>query len=321
VMTVPLTAEDHALGELETAERLLAAMSLRPEPVLTFGRRWLRRHVPTPVEHTCFIQGDTGPGNFVFDDQDVWLVDFELAHFGDPMEDLAAVCIRDMVTPFADLRGLFAKYDKLTSWPLDLDRVRYHRVSKCVRSLIAIVSLAEHGQRRADTLIWWSYRALYLRSACQALAEAMGIEFATLRDPALAGTPRSATEWTALHELLSSDLQELADLQDLAMTTGDTAPGPTLQRDRTVAAVLANVDAFGLDFGAAEKAELEVLVDHDLSDHESGLRELDEAIRSDRWRGDDIDLLRFLTNRADRQCLLLRPAMGAMADGQFSPIG
>ena len=209
-MAVPITPHDHALGELEIAERLLVGVPLPPEPLLTFGRRWLRRNVPVAVEHTCFIQGDTGPGNFVFNDRDLWLVDFELAHFGDPMEDLAAVCIRDMVTPFADLGSLFAYYDRLTAWPLDLDRVRYHRVSKCVRSLIAIQSLAEHGRERADLLVWWSYRALYLRSACQALAEAMGIDFATLGDPGLAATSRSATAWSALHTLLASDLEEMA---------------------------------------------------------------------------------------------------------------
>jgi hypothetical protein len=314
VMAVPLTPEQHALGELEIAERLSATVQLNPEPLLSFARSWLRRNVPAHVERTCFIQGDTGPGNFVFDDHDVWLVDLEIAHFGDPMEDLAAVCIRDMVTPFGDLRRLFARYRDLTDWPLDLDRVRYHRVSKCVRSLMAIVSLAEHGHQRGELLTWWSYRALYVRSACQALAEAIGIDLAALRDPAAAPVPRSETAWTALHRLLALDLDDLA--------TADQ-PGPLVQviaRDHTLAAVLRNADQLDPTFRTVEKADLDELLGHDVIDNERGLRELDDAIRTDTVPVDDTEVLRFLTARADRQCILMAPAMGPMAGGHFSPI-
>jgi aminoglycoside phosphotransferase (APT) family kinase protein len=314
VMAMPLTAEQHALGELEIAERLSNAVELNPEPILSFARRWLRRNVPARIERTCFIQGDTGPGNFVFDDKDVWLVDLEIAHFGDPMEDLAAVCIRDMVTPFGDLRRLFRRYGELTDWPLNLDRVRYHRVSKCVRSLMAIVSLAEHGNQRGELLTWWSYRALYIRGACQALAEAIGIDFATLRDPTPQSRSGSKTAWTALHELLALDLDDLA-------AANHTPPlMRVIARDQTLAAVLRNADWFGPTFLAAENAELGRLLGHDVIDNESGLRELDNAIHTDTLTADDIQVLRFLTARADRQCILMRPAMGPMADGRFSPM-
>jgi aminoglycoside phosphotransferase (APT) family kinase protein len=315
VMAVPVTAEQHALGELEIAERLCDGVELSPEPVLSFARRWLRRNVPTRTERTCFIQGDTGPGNFVFDDKEVWLVDLEIAHFGDPMEDLAAVCIRDMVTPFGDLRTLFRRYRDLTDWPLDLDRVRYHRVSKCVRSLMAIVSLAEHGHQRGELLTWWSYRALYVRAACQALAEAIGIDFATLREPADPSTLGSKTAWTALHELLALDLDDLAAANHTAPMT------QVLARDRALAAVLRNADRLARTFRATESAELGQLLGHKVSDNEGAIRELDDAIRTDTLTADDIEVLRFLTARADRQCIVMRPAMGAMADGSFSPIG
>ncbi len=56
-------------------------------------------------------------------------------------------------------------------------------------------------------------------------------------------------------------------------------------------------------------------------DNERGLGQLDEADRTNTLPADDLEVLRFLTGRADRQCILMRPAMGAMADGAFSPIG
>ena len=55
-----------------------------------------------------------------------------------------------------------------------------------------------------------------------------------------------------------------------------------LERDRAVAAVLANVDAWGPSFQARENGEMEELLGHRVQDHESGLQELDDAIGSDR---------------------------------------
>jgi aminoglycoside phosphotransferase (APT) family kinase protein len=307
VMRVPATAEDAALGELEIAEPLYDAAALQPEPMITFGRQWLRRNVPLDIDHTCFIQGDTGPGNFIFHDGKVWLVDIEIAHFGDPMEDLAAICIRDMVTPFVDLRTLFAHYDTLTEWRLDIDRVRYHLVSKCVRSLMAIVSLHELGEHRSELLTWWAYRALYIRGACQALAEAMGLDGDSLRDRTIAQIAPTPSPWSALHDMLETDLADLAQSN-------------AIERDIQAAAVLRLVDSFGPSFRAAEKAELEQLLGFGVASSEDGVRHLDESIRTDTLKCDEIDLLRFFYARADRQCALLRPAMGAMADGHFSPI-
>jgi aminoglycoside phosphotransferase (APT) family kinase protein len=314
-IAVPVTPEEHALGELEIAEPLYDAAILSPEPVITLSRRWLRRHVPRHVDHTCFVQGDTGPGNFVFDGDDVWLVDMEISHFGDPMEDLAAVCVRDMVTPFVDLPSLFARYESLTAWPLDVGRIRYHRVSKCVRSLMAIVSLAELGHQR-DLLTWWAYRALYVRGACQALAEAMGLTLDDLRRGGVPDSPPVGTSWTALHELLAADLTDLR--RSGAGHPGDGAPA--IERALIVAAVLRRVDDFGAAFEQEEKEELERLLRCGVASHEEGLVRLDESIRSGTLVADDLDLLRFLTARADRQCLLVRPAMGPMADGRFSAI-
>jgi aminoglycoside phosphotransferase (APT) family kinase protein len=309
-MAVPVTDEEHALSELHIAEPLYDAVNLSPEPIITFGRQWLRRNVPQKVDHTSFVQGDTGPGNFVFDDRDVWLVDLEISHFGDPMEDLAAICVRDMVTPCGDLRRLFAQYEALVDWRLDLDRVRYHRVSKCVRSLMAIVSLAELGHQKGELLTWWAYRALYVRSACQALAEAMGLDFAELRDPAIGASRPGQSPWTALYQLLSDDLGELAG------SSGDDV----IERDAQTAAILGLVDRFGPAFEEAEKAELEAILGCGVSSSTDGLRQLDDRLGHGDLVCDEIDLLRFLSARADRQCLLLRPAMGAMADGRFSPI-
>lgn len=319
VMAIPRTPAEHALGELQLAERLYDAVELTPEPVMTLGRDWMRRHVPPGVDHTCFIQGDTGPGNFMFDDSgNVWLVDMEISHFGDPMEDLAAICVRDMVTPVGDLRPLFARYDALTRWQLDLDRVRYHRVSKCVRSLMAIVSLAERGAQPDDDLAWWAYRALYVRGACQALAEAMGLELGEVHDPEVARagapTPPPAHSHGSSRTRPDARASPENDAGDSALTDrGTECAGVAL-------AVLERADAYGADFAQADRAGLDGLLGSGVTSVAQGLGRLDLALREGSLGRDHMDVLRFLSARAERQCVLLRPAMRSMADGRFSAI-
>jgi len=172
---IPRTADAVALDELRIGEKLFAQSGCASEPILTLSRAWLHANVPPAPGAVCFLQGDTGPGNFMFEgDRVTHVVDWEIAHFGDPMEDLAAICVRDMVTPFAQLPTLFAHYCGVSGRPVDLDRVRYHRVSKCVRSLFAILSFTSQPSDAPGFEIWQAWRLLYLKSACQALAEAMG---------------------------------------------------------------------------------------------------------------------------------------------------
>ncbi|MEO5841330.1 MAG: phosphotransferase family protein [Acidimicrobiales bacterium] len=169
------TADEMALTELRIGEQLFDDAGHAPHPIVTLSREWLYANVPHATIRPCFLQGDTGPGNFMFEgDRVTHLVDWEISHFGDPMEDLAAICVRDMVTPFAHLPTLFARYGQVSGTAVDLDRVRYHRVSKCVRSLFAILSFTSEPSDAPEFAIWQAWRLLYLKSACQALAEAMG---------------------------------------------------------------------------------------------------------------------------------------------------
>jgi hypothetical protein len=144
----------------------------------------------------------------------------------------------------------------------------------------------------------------------------MGVDGDTLRDPSNSPGSALASPWSALHDLLDDDLTDLARSNSQA-SEGVTA---VLERDRCAIAVLRLVAAFGPVFSETEKSELERLLGHQVVSGEDGLRQLDDRIRTATLDCTDSDLLRFFYARADRQCTLLRPAMGTMADGHFSPI-
>ena len=65
-----------------------------PHPVFEIAFRWLENNRPPAVAHTL-VHGDFRLGNVLVDAHGMTAVlDWELAHLGDPMEDLGWLCVR-----------------------------------------------------------------------------------------------------------------------------------------------------------------------------------------------------------------------------------
>ena len=62
-----------------------------PQPVIRAAIRWLRRNPPPPAQKVGVVHGDFRTGNFLFDAEGRIgaILDWEMAHLGDPLEDLA----------------------------------------------------------------------------------------------------------------------------------------------------------------------------------------------------------------------------------------
>ncbi|MGB7406644.1 MAG: phosphotransferase family protein [Pacificimonas sp.] len=61
-----------------------------PEPVASAAERWLRANVPPPSARTTIVHGDYRRGNFLRRGHEIAaILDWEMAHVGDPLEDLA----------------------------------------------------------------------------------------------------------------------------------------------------------------------------------------------------------------------------------------
>jgi aminoglycoside phosphotransferase (APT) family kinase protein len=77
-------------GELDHWERIIDESELEPQPIARAGIRWLRRNPPPPAQRVSVVHADYRTGNFLYrNDQIVGVLDWEMAHFGDPLEDLA----------------------------------------------------------------------------------------------------------------------------------------------------------------------------------------------------------------------------------------
>jgi aminoglycoside phosphotransferase (APT) family kinase protein len=76
--------------ELDYWEGVIDASELEPQPIARAGIRWLRRHPPPPAQRLSVVHGDYRTGNFLYRGPQIFaILDWEMAHFGDPLEDLA----------------------------------------------------------------------------------------------------------------------------------------------------------------------------------------------------------------------------------------
>ncbi len=77
--------------ELDRWEAVIEANALEPQPIALAAIRRLRRNPPPPPSELAVVHGDYRNGNFLTDGKGgiVAILDWELAHIGDPHEDLA----------------------------------------------------------------------------------------------------------------------------------------------------------------------------------------------------------------------------------------
>jgi aminoglycoside phosphotransferase (APT) family kinase protein len=74
-------------------ELLELAAPGHPMPTLSLGARWLERHRPSRTRRAV-VHGDFRIGNVMFDESGLTgVLDWELAHIGDPMEDLGWLAV------------------------------------------------------------------------------------------------------------------------------------------------------------------------------------------------------------------------------------
>ena len=126
-MKVPETPRDAALLELERYRSLWRASALEPNPALAELYAWLERNAPTSIPRVSIVWGDVGVGNFIYRDDIVGLTDWEQAHLGDPMKDIAAALWRG-VEALISKEELYEVYQARSGIEIVQENVDYYDV-------------------------------------------------------------------------------------------------------------------------------------------------------------------------------------------------
>jgi aminoglycoside phosphotransferase (APT) family kinase protein len=162
VGVLPDASSDPALAQIDEWERQLDEIG-EPLPAVELGLRWLRANAPEPAEPRL-VHGDFRLGNFIVDEQGLAaVIDWELAHLGDPAEDIGWLCIRSWrfgndelpVAGVGQLDEFIFAYEAAGGAPLDRDRIRYWEAFGNVKwAIICARQAHDHhtGVRRSHEL-------------------------------------------------------------------------------------------------------------------------------------------------------------------------
>jgi aminoglycoside phosphotransferase (APT) family kinase protein len=300
------TVADAVRAELDEWDRVLADRGGAPDPALAFSLRWLRRHVPDYDGPPVLVQGDTGPGNFMYADGRVTaVVDWELAHLGDPMDDIAWLSLRATQEPLPDFPARLREYAALSGNAIDEGRVHYYQVMAETKLQVMGHRPEAAGTGSADTDVGnaFIYQVLHRRLWLEALATATGLVLTPVEEPR--ARDRSDHDW--MYDAV------LAQLRDVIVprTTDPLAAA----RGKGVARLikyLGRVDTYGASSEALELDDLEVLLGRRPGSVASGRAAAADAAASGTI-GDEA-YLGVLWRRVARETELARPSMGALAD-------
>lgn len=133
VTTLPPLAVRRARKQIEELRALLDTFG-EPHPAFELGLRSLEGNVPEGPPAPQLVHGDFRNGNFVVGPDGIRAVlDWELAHLGDPIEDLGWLCVKSwrfgvddkLVGGFGDVPDLLGAYRAAGGTPVDDDTLRF----------------------------------------------------------------------------------------------------------------------------------------------------------------------------------------------------
>jgi aminoglycoside phosphotransferase (APT) family kinase protein len=337
----PANAPQTALHDLALWERAYRRTLLRPVPVVEFATRWLRRNLPEPPLRLSLVQGDTGPGQFLFEmapadgaassaprasaaieapdraprgSEDfaalraakrgsprvTAIIDWEFAHLGDPVLDLAQIRTRDFYNPGIDLARWIARYEELSGTHVDPRKLAYYTVKAMAITPLALAGMVQRMHPRTDHAEWFAQDVCYKRATAEALCEAIGAEREPPNLPA-----EIVTERGAVFDLLAENLRD-----EHKPAAPDDHARYRLDLALRLATHLRNADAFGAALQTEELREIAALTGEQpctLAEGDLALTALIAANEGARDRA----LAAYLYRRGVRDEALWRGALGA----------
>lgn len=125
-----------------------------PHPAFELGLRELSKQVPAASAPPRLVHGDFRNGNFIVGPEGIRAVlDWELAHLGDPVEDLGWLCVKSwrfgvrdrVVGGFGDVDDLLDAYGRASGVEVDPDALRFWIAYGTIRwGVIALAQAFTH---------------------------------------------------------------------------------------------------------------------------------------------------------------------------------
>jgi aminoglycoside phosphotransferase (APT) family kinase protein len=143
-----MTSDNAALRQLEFWQDRFERWALRPHPMAHRAFAWLRRNPPKALR-VAIVHGDYRLGNFLErNDRITAILDWELVHLGDPIEDLGWVFLPQyrggtpLVCGLASEEDFLARYEARTGAKVDRCALRFYIVFSLLKLALTHMAAA-----------------------------------------------------------------------------------------------------------------------------------------------------------------------------------
>jgi aminoglycoside phosphotransferase (APT) family kinase protein len=128
-----------------------------PQPMIDYAGRWLKENLPGETRMTL-VHNDFRNGNFLITAEEiVAILDWEVAHIGDPMRDLGWICTNSWrygsdkpVGGFGDYEDLFRGYEEVSGVKVDPADVKFWQVFGSFWWAVGCLGFVEHYRNGPD---------------------------------------------------------------------------------------------------------------------------------------------------------------------------
>ena len=134
----------------------------RANSVFEWALRWLSENLPSDPPSPSLVHGDFRLGNVIVDESGLRAVlDLEIAHLGDPAEDLAWICLPPWrfgridlpVAGIAPRRELHAAWEAASGKPVEPERVRWWQAVGSLRWGMGCAAMSEWFTSGGDATV------------------------------------------------------------------------------------------------------------------------------------------------------------------------
>ena len=132
-----------------------------PQPMIDYAARWLLDNVPI-LHKEALVHNDFRNGNFMVNQDSITAVlDWEVAHIGDPMRDLGWICTNSWrfgrsdlpVGGFGSYEDLIRGYEEQSGQSIDLASIKYWEVMGSFWWAVGCLGMVEHYREGPDQTV------------------------------------------------------------------------------------------------------------------------------------------------------------------------
>lgn len=152
--------------ELQHWEKVIDEDELSPQPIVRAAIRWLKKNPPPPAQKISVVHGDYRMGNFLYnsDGNITAILDWELCHLGDPLEDLTWAADPLWSSENTERPGnliprdeAFRLWEKMSGLTIDPAALRWWEIFSMVKGLAIWISAGNEfktGKNHEFILAW-----------------------------------------------------------------------------------------------------------------------------------------------------------------------